>query len=65
MTQNKTSYCVWKPYCVRCGEVIRFPSGESISKPAYEGLKGICNECFRKMGGTVNDEEKQNQKSAG
>jgi len=48
MTQNKTDYQETWPKCRQCGKMMLYKSGEAVSSEAYEGLKGLCNDCNTK-----------------
>ena len=48
MKQNKTDYEETWPHCIQCNELMLHKSGEVVSIEAYEGLKGICNDCDMK-----------------
>ena len=56
MEQNKIGYKKSWPYCIKCGSVIH-RNGQALSREAYEGLHGICNECFCEGGGAIKNEK--------
>lgn len=34
--------------CVKCGELMFHSSGKLVSKEAWRGLSGVCNDCLKK-----------------
>ena len=45
MAQDEAGY----PHCIKCGEKIRYASGNLVSFRSYVNLKGICNDCDDKI----------------
>ena len=50
------------PQCIKCGEKIRYASGNLVSFRSYVNLSGICNDCDDKIQG-LEWEAKNNAKS--
>jgi len=59
MTPDTKDY----PKCIRCGEIIRYNTGEVVSFRAYVGLNGTCNGCLNKQRQTPNERTVDNGKS--